>query len=55
MSASQSAKNLGSESIKNVAAYYGKHQSTIQNWHKNNRRLFNAAVNYYVKQGKSND
>jgi hypothetical protein len=50
MSASNAAKQLGAKSIKDVAEYYGKHRDTIQNWHKDNPRLFEAAVSYYVNQ-----
>ena len=52
MGASQSAKELGAKSIKDIAKFYNKNSSTIQNWHKHNRRLFNAAVSYYVKNGE---
>jgi hypothetical protein len=52
MSASQSAKDLGAKSLKGIAAYYNKDPATIQNWHRDNRRLFNAAVTYYIKYGE---
>lgn len=33
---------------KELAAYYSKDASTISNWYRDNRKLFNAAVLGYV-------
>lgn len=44
------AEELKSHNItrKELAEYYGKDVSTINNWHRDNGKLFNAAVLGYV-------
>ena len=44
------AEELKSHNItrKDLADHYGKDVSTINNWHRDNRKLFNAAVLGYV-------
>lgn len=52
MAASKRAKELGARNLRSVALFYGKHETTLNNWFKHNRALFEAAVTYYVDKSK---
>lgn len=53
MSASKAAKSIGLPSLKYVCDHANVKRSTIYNWYKHNRKLFDAVINGVPRPLKS--